>query len=301
MKTAKMISQKPVNRPMKISLFISFIFCDLMLLSFKWPLSDARITATFGESRWDHFHNGMDLAGTDAAVTPIAPGKLLFYWDKSIFPLDNYPGGGNYQVISHIGGIKSIYMHLEDGVNTNAVIGEADKIGVMGNTGHSFSRHLHISVLDSNKKLSLNPISIMNKVEDKKLPDIGEIGFRIADKSVFIKNGANIRLTRHYPLLISVRDAIKGYEKLGVFNLVVEANGKKITDISFNSINYASGSLLLNKKPYEYYYDESGNYKAEGIIYQEGENVFNIKAADYSGNTAEKSFKISIRLDMESR
>ncbi len=80
-----------------------------------WPLERVVLTATFGESRGDHFHAGIDLGGGEQAVRPIAAGEVVFAHeegeDYSSVPI----GLGSFLVLEHKGGVRSIYGHLQAG------------------------------------------------------------------------------------------------------------------------------------------------------------------------------------------
>ena len=82
-------------------------------VSFRWPLNNPVLTSTYGESRADHFHDGMDFISSDSRVFPVKEGKLLYAWNRSLFPLENYWGGGNYKIIKHDDEYVSYYMHLQ--------------------------------------------------------------------------------------------------------------------------------------------------------------------------------------------
>ena len=84
--------------------------CAMSFVSFRWPVNNGTVTSTFCESRWDHFHDGMDMTSIDGKVYPVESGTLLFYWDKTLFPLDNYPGGGNYKILEHRNG-RLFHLH----------------------------------------------------------------------------------------------------------------------------------------------------------------------------------------------
>ena len=70
-------------------LYSCIILLTLFNTSFRWPVENGRITSTFGESRWDHFHDGVDMTSIDNKIYPSADGKLIFLWDKSIFPIES--------------------------------------------------------------------------------------------------------------------------------------------------------------------------------------------------------------------
>ena len=131
----------------KSILYFSILVLVMSNLSFKWPVKNGRITSTYGESRGDHFHDGLDMICPDDKVYPVESGKLLFFWDKSIFPLENHPGGGNYKIIKHDNNMYSLYLHLKDGLSTQNIYSSDNKIAMVGNSGRSFAKHLHFSIL----------------------------------------------------------------------------------------------------------------------------------------------------------
>ena len=139
----------------RLFLLISLIVLSFYNISFKWPLNNGKLTSTFGESRWDHFHDGIDMISVDKRIFPIDSGNLLFFWDRQIFPFENYPGAGNYKIIKHSEDIYSVYMHLADGVSLKRIYTRDDPIAIIGNSGRSFADHLHFSILDK-KRINRN-------------------------------------------------------------------------------------------------------------------------------------------------
>ena len=281
-----------------IAVYLSMMVMAFSFISFRWPINNGTITSTYGESRWDHFHDGMDITSADDRVYPVEPGTLLFYWDKAIFPLENYPGGGNYKVLEHRNGMYSIYMHLENGLSSQKIYTAGDMVGMMGNTGHSGSKHLHFSMLYPAKRESTNPIKLLPASPDLHAPVISDIAFHIGDKYVVVRDKSNIRLTRHYPLLIKITDSMVGRENLGIYRLAVVFNGKKITESEFSAISFSKGRLAVGGKGFDALFDKKGYYKVEGLTYLDGENVLTITASDFAGNKSEREFAFNVKLDI---
>ena len=279
-------------------LIISLLILACFNLSFRWPLSDSILTATFGESRGDHFHDGVDMIGTKPDVYPVCPGNLLFTWNRFFFPLDNYWGGGNYKLISHEKNLLSVYMHLEDGDDLRTVYSETDILGYFGNTGHSYGKHIHFSLLDQTNKESINPFLNLPGYNDTRAPEILYFYVRIGDRYVRLNENSDIRLTQHYPLLIEIRDTITGRENLGIYKLKAVINGKEILNTEFSRIGIGEKGLTIDKIPFNNIFDEKGYYKVSGIQYREGLNCIEIYASDFNGNTSDKIFNINIDLDM---
>lgn len=283
----------------RMTFYLSIIISAAALASFRWPVNNGIITSTFCESRWDHFHDGVDITSIDGSVYPVESGTLVFYWDKALFPLDNYPGGGNYKILEHRDGIYSIYMHLENGMSAKKIYTDEDSLGLMGNTGHSGSRHLHFSIIKPRDRASINPMKILPAFPDVQSPVISDIAFPIGEKQVIVRDGSSIRLTKHYPLLIKITDAMTGRERLGIYKLSVTVNGKKMLEQEFGSISYAGGRLDVGGKGFGNLFDSGGYYKVEGVRYAEGENVISVTASDFAGNRTEKEYRFNVNLDMQ--
>ncbi|MCL1865044.1 MAG: M23 family metallopeptidase [Spirochaetes bacterium] len=283
----------------KILVCFSIIVLSLSNMSFNQPVKDGIITSTFGESRSDHFHDGLDMLSVSDEVRPLAGGALLYAWNRSLFPLENYWGGGNYKVIAHGDGLLSIYMHLQDVEILKQEYGESDIIGLIGNTGHSFGKHLHVSILDPAKRESINPLKILPAYSDNKSPEIMNFFIRIDNRYIRLNDKSDIRLTKHYPLLIEVKDTIKGNERLGLYNIKASLNGKEIANYTFDKIECSTDGLLVNNKIFIDVFDEKGYYKIKDIVYKEGMNNFLITVSDFNGNIFEKDFTINVKLDMQ--
>ncbi len=282
----------------KIILF-SILVLSLSNVSFRFPVNDGILKSTYGESRGDHFHDGVDMTSVSDNIYPIEQGKLLYTWNKSLFPLENYWGGGNFKVISHGNGALSVYMHLQDIDNLKPEYSESDIIGQMGNTGHSYGKHIHFSILNPEKRESINPLTVLPAYTDLKAPEISNFYIRIENKYIRINDNSDIRLTKHYPLLIEIKDTTKGNENLGIYRIKAVLNGKEVVNYDFSRIDYSSKGLVINGKPFGDLFDEKGYYKLDGLIYSEGLNSLTVTVSDINGNSSEKNFTINVNLDMK--
>jgi len=279
---------------------ISFIVMLLSLLSFRWPVDNGRLTSTFGESRGDHFHDGIDFVSENKKIYPVESGKLSFMWHKDLFPFENYPGSGNLMIIEHDKSFYSIYMHLDKVLLNKSIFSSNDVIGIIGDTGHSYAPHLHFSMLDAEKRESFNILKKLPNLKDNKAPEIFGLYIRLPDKTYYkIKDNDTFRLTKNYPLLVEIRDTITGRERLGVYKLKAEFNYKKKLDIAFDTLGYSKNGLINETKIFDYLYDEKGYYKVKNLEYLEGQNVLTVIASDFTGNETKKTFKFNVEKDME--
>jgi murein DD-endopeptidase MepM/ murein hydrolase activator NlpD len=115
-----------------------------------WPIAHFVITQGFGPSpyaieppygQYPHFHTGIDLAApVNSPVTSAADGVV------ALVGRDPW-GYGNYIVVSHAGGLATLYAHLNAvGVAMGQSVLEGQQIGLEGSTGNSTGPHLHFEV-----------------------------------------------------------------------------------------------------------------------------------------------------------
>jgi murein DD-endopeptidase MepM/ murein hydrolase activator NlpD len=111
---------------------------------FVWPV-DGRVTSPFGYRIHPIFkvrrmHTGIDLSGSMG--TPIRAG------DTGVVIQAGLRGGyGKTVVISHGGGLTSLYAHMSSiGVSVGQSVARGDIIGKVGSTGYSTGPHLHFEI-----------------------------------------------------------------------------------------------------------------------------------------------------------
>ncbi|MCX7679524.1 MAG: M23 family metallopeptidase [Spirochaetes bacterium] len=293
-----MIKNKRCQMSSRLTLYAVIVFFAIMHLSFRWPVENPVVTSTFGESRWDHFHDGIDVISTNRIVVPIAPGTLVFYWNKNRFPFDDYLGMGNYVVIDHGNDLVAIYGHLSDDAIPKLKYEEGDIIGKMGNTGHSFATHLHFTILKRSENKSINPLLILPPISDVKPPIHLSTWFRIGERYVPIREKGNYRITAHHPLLIEISDSIAKRERLGVYKLFVQLNDRTLLDVEFREISSSKNILTVQGLTSNDLFDERGFYRIAGTKYVEGENRLRIVATDFHGNRVERVLTFFIHLDI---
>ena len=283
----------------RLALFLSVIALALLNVSFRWPLENVTVTSTFGESRWDHFHDGMDIVSASNKVYPVTGGTLVYFWSKSRFPLDNYPGMGNFVIIDHGNAFIGIYGHLADGGILKERYAENDELGIMGNTGHSMASHLHFTLIKMKEEKSINALLLLPPISDDKPPVHTATFFKIGERYIPIRQKTNYRITKHHPLLMEIRDTISGRERLGVYKLLVHLNDKKVLDAVFSEICYGKNMLTIKGLSSDDLFDEKGYYRVAGIRYSEGENRLKIVALDYLGNRIESTISFQVNLDIQ--
>ena len=118
------------------------------------PLRSYTVTSFFGQ-RWGQLHPGVDLGAPEGMpYYAAAAGKVI---------LARWNGGYGYNImIDHGGGTISVYGHSSRLlVKEGQFVQAGEKIGLVGNTGHSFGTHLHFEVRVNDK--AIEPLAFMVK------------------------------------------------------------------------------------------------------------------------------------------
>jgi murein DD-endopeptidase MepM/ murein hydrolase activator NlpD len=120
---------------------------------YAWPVIGSKVSSTFGY-RWGALHKGLDLTSSNKNILASDTGKVSFAGNGS--------GYGNYIIIDHLNGYKTLYGHLSSIlVTVGKIVEKGEKIGIMGSTGNSTGVHLHFEVLKNN--VSDNPSKYLNR------------------------------------------------------------------------------------------------------------------------------------------
>ena len=98
----------------------------------------------YGGVYYPHFHDGLDIATSMySPVVAAAPGRVVW--------VGHLPDGAMVVIIAHIGGLVSLYAHLDDRIAPPRVaagdqVREGQIIGAIGMTGMTTGPHVHFVV-----------------------------------------------------------------------------------------------------------------------------------------------------------
>ncbi|MBU44888.1 MAG: hypothetical protein CMN76_16830 [Spirochaetaceae bacterium] len=293
------------------SLFLfSMIVLAILPLSagdpgFEWPLIKGSlpdlkgITSTFGESRDDHFHAGLDIASRDEAVQSMADGRILYSRQESDNPFRPLPGPGNLMIVDHGEGWWSGYFHLESLAPVRkGNVSKDTVIGYTGNTGRSGGAHLHFFISKSYGKEFINPLRLLPRATDNNAPVVQEMIFFTDNgkSSLLPEKEHRIRLTKAYPVHLNIRDpGLERSTRRGVYQLSWSLNGQELGSRKFDSIlSTENGWLLAGKQPFETIFTE-WYYNLGSLPFKNGKNTLTVKAQDFAGNVSTTNFNLEIQ------
>lgn len=231
---------------------IVFILSARHGLAFDWPVDKVTITATFCESRGDHFHSGVDLGGGEQKITSISEGELVFAYeigrDYSSVPV----GLGSFCVLQHKGGIRSVYCHFkENSLERNQVIFNSnDTLGIIGSTGYSHGKHLHLSIIDSEMDTVINPLLVLPPLKDTQPPVIKQLYLGSDNDLVEIKSDQIVTQGDVEILagLYDLREDVSFIWKIAPYQISLYQDGKEVSSIVFDSIHEKNARLAQSEK-----------------------------------------------------
>ena len=111
------------------------------------PVTSYTFTSGF-KMRWGKLHGGVDLAVSEGTPVYAADnGKVIVAGD-----LDN--GYGNYIILDHQNGYKTLYAHNSELlVSVGDIVAQGDQIALSGNTGNSTGPHVHFEIQVNDEKV----------------------------------------------------------------------------------------------------------------------------------------------------
>ncbi|WP_167492261.1 M23 family metallopeptidase [Leptospira dzoumogneensis] len=270
------------------------------VINFLFPVKtdgiENKVTSVFGESRGDHFHNGMDIASTGDPVLAMAEGKILYSWFGEDDPFGEEFGTGNSVWLDHGNGTYSSYYHLKDGrlpgLLEERLVAGGEKIAYTGNTGHSSGAHLHFVLLKDFGKTIQDPMKVLPIVEDENPPVIGNLLIHQDEyKYSQVNDGDNINISKAFPVTVGIQDAgKKPGQRRGVSQIQVSLNGQLLKKASFSNLHYEKGEWKNSEGfPFtELYFKDQ--YLIGHLDFRNGENVIKVLAWDFRQNLTEKTF-----------
>lgn len=311
-----------------------------------YPLKNVPLlSGNFGELRATHLHTGLDFKTGGREGLPVICVKDGVVARVKV----SATGYGNALYLEHEGGITTVYGHLSRFVPRIAEVVRniqynkesfevdenmsgyelrfraGDTIAYSGNTGSSGGPHLHFEVRDTKSERALNPLRFLS-VKDQTGPSVRGVyvypisneGVRNATRRVEVKNTGN-RVFRGgkvgvpagmVGIGIQSDDYMKdSWNKLGVYDLSVSANGQEVFKMTMNELSFDQTFLVNELKDFHHYrenrlvYLTFGNYQEQllsvrnqngGFIPVEKDSVVDVTVdlSDINGNRSSIMFQL---------
>ena len=279
----------------------SALFCGSRLLSYQWPVRNIVLTATFGESRWTHFHDGVDLGGGEQDIFPIDEGEVLFRFEEKHKPGAIPSGLGSFIVLEHNQRIRSLYAHLKADtmITSSDRVSKEDVIGTVGETGGSYGKHLHLSVIDSDYKQIINPLVVMPSLIDSQRPRIENLYFLEEGELIPLEQGMSFQGGERSIYLEGhdISQDVSYFQPIAPYGIFLYVNGRELVSFTFEGIRRGSESNVLVRSDdisfEELYYDD-WIFNLGNVHFLPGEALIEVIVTDLAGNEAIKSITVQV-------
>ncbi len=281
------------------------------LFAVDWPLESVIVTSTFGEHRGDHFHTGIDLGGGEQPVYPISAGELVFSYEEGSEYSSLPVGLGNFLVLQHQGGVRSLYAHLKEG-SIEAGRRNYDRsqpLGLVGSSGYSSGKHLHLAIIDSEMGTIINPLILLPPQPDAQPPVIREVYIRNGQGLIKLADGM---VVRRGPVEISaeiydLRSDVSFLWKLAPYRVSVYQEGREVVSFMFDSLHTRRRSrehpskseqelVLVNSElAFEAVYASEWLFRLGEVTLIPGETTLTVFASDFAGNEGSKEYGLVVQ------
>ncbi len=300
-----------------------------------------KISGTFGELRNTHFHSGIDIKTEGKQGVKIFSIKDGYVKRIKI----SKDGFGKAIYLNHHDGKTSVYGHLKKfsseiekfvkeiqykkksyeieiyPKNNLFVYKSGELIGYSGNTGSTSGPHLHFEVRDTKTNYPINPLKILENVNDTIIPKINNLylydvmsdgTYHLIEKIKLKKINSNYFLTdtiKNSGILgIGINYYDKqdiSYSKNGAYSIDFKMNNETIFDYKMDTISLYDKRYLKLLVDFENWYLKKNKIQKlfvhpkskytflnkknyDGIIKVENDKNYigNIEIKDYNGNTS---------------
>lgn len=216
--------------------------------------STQRITGAYNPPS----HKGVDIGWrTDEEQNKIYSNcyGVVAYTEDGLGNMEGASGWGNYVLVKHPNGMYSRYAHLQKGlwVKVGQEVDETNVLGIMGDSGYAFGRHLHFEVQTSAScNDRIDPTPYLSKAIWESSPTPTSDKYKVIGGSLWLldDNGGKIRTYPDGTIVDFIND---GYDKYGYhyYHVKVETDG---------AIGYMASSYLeaVNPQPTKKEYEVVG-------------------------------------------
>jgi hypothetical protein len=273
--------------------------------AFDWPVKKVVLSATFGENRGDHFHAGIDLAGGEQEVLPIAAGEVVFSFEEGEDPVTLPIGLGNFLVLQHQGGIRSIYGHLQKGSMDRSArqLDGSKPLGRVGESGYAVGKHLHLAIIDSEMRSLINPLLVLPPLKDRQSPAIREILLRPGGEPLLIRNGALVKpgIAELAATVYDLREDVSFAWRLAPYRASLYQDGRELASLLMDGLHEGpAGSggpqlvLLQSNRSFREVYDAEWLYRLGEVRLIPGQTTLSVIAEDYAGNESSRELLLQV-------
>lgn len=261
--------------------------------AWEWPIRPVLITGGFGGETPDGFRKGVLLRGSDSKVGSVADGQVIFA-DRRDQRVGSLPSGlGDFVVIQHPQGFRSVYAHLAPGSFPAGMrqVTEGQSIGTTGESGRTDTSGLTLGIVDMKSNQCVNPLALLPPVTDRRSPVIRNV--ELSDRMRIPLGETTTVASAHWAVEAEIFDEIEGQggsSPIAPFGIDLSVNQKTVSSIRFISLEFRQGMDYIDPRyrwSYDNFYLGRHTYNLGLVDLSPGMNTIKITAYDFAGNQTE--------------
>ena len=293
--------------------------CTVGAVAFDWPLENPILTGNFGEHRGDGFHSGVNLGGGEQPVFPISEGELVFVHEEGAGRASVPAGLGNFVVVHHQGGIRSLYGHLKGGSleGLEKTVTRRTVLGMLGDSGYAAGRYLHLRVIDTEMGTVINPLLLLPPLPDKQSPVIRDVYVRSGTELLSLAEGLTLRRGEFEVLarVYDVRPDVSYLWRMSPYRIVLYQDGREQASLVFGTLHERRGGgsqwerpagrtlapgmvselvLVGGEQSSRDIYEEPWLVRLGFVTLAPGESSLAVFAGDFAGNEISREFSVRV-------
>ena len=274
----------------RLFLSIALICVSAVLgFSFAWPVENPKILSTFGENHGGNFNTAVTMLGEGGTVRSADSGEVVF---SAVVDEYTLPSGiGNFAVVEHEGGLKTVYGHLtEDSVLAlPGTVGTKAPLGRVGDSGWTYGNQLRFCVLDTDFKQIVNPLLLLPSIADTSGPVVEGLELLSEGAPIIVEDDMTVPAGR-YTVTVRAYDQSeysRVWSPMSIYSVTMFLNGLQVFSIKLEALKEMEDSLVLTNSgglTSSDLYRASERLSLTEIDLLEGRSSIELIARDYAGN-----------------
>jgi hypothetical protein len=244
----------------------------------------------FGGNAGQGFRVEDVLHASDVPVRPIAPGTVVFVFQKGSQRGPVPSPLGDFVVVQHDRGFRSIYGHLDPAsIRSNLkVVTQHTVVGRSGESGYSEQSGLSLRVIDSKRHRLVNPLVVLPSLRDRLDPEVHAVYLKSTGLAP-LTEGLVIRPGR-WSVLADISDQGQGTgapAPVAPYSLDLSLDGTQISHVEFQDLRFRKGELFLDSS-YRWNFDAlylgRSLYNLGEPDLQAGTHSLRLRTTDFAGH-----------------
>ncbi|MFO7731100.1 MAG: hypothetical protein R6V86_10070 [Spirochaetia bacterium] len=271
------------------------------LYSFEWPVKEPQIVSTFGSQAGESYNKGIDIFSSSEVVSPVEAGELVFVAREYAKGIHDLPSPmGNLAVLQHERGIQSIYGHLASPVMEDVPFYDiTDQLGTIGSSGTIEAEFVYLQIIDSEVNRYVNPLLSLPSIGDTAEPQLNEVTLSNDTGSFPLESTTSVPQGSYRLSINTFNESSAGdtMHRMAPYSIKVYINGEARDSLSFESLTIRDWSAVPTAPPAlqaAQLYSGPWEFQLGTVTLQPGEAAIEVFVNDFSGNEADRTYRIEV-------